>query len=97
MVLLLLLLLLGCALILMRGVCCALSGHPVDVFVFRLRAKAKSSFCAGCTCDVKVLCHDVLHMAQLQADTARPFGLLPFAFCASSLVFFWVSGAVVTH
>ena len=23
--------------------------------------------------------------------------LVPFAFCASSLVFFWVSGAVVTH
>ena len=36
--------------------------------------------------EVKVFCHDVLHMAQLQGDIAQPFGLLPTVFCAQLFV-----------
>ena len=36
--------------------------------------------------EVKVLCHEVLHMAQLQGDIVLPFGLLPTVFCAQIFV-----------
>ena len=38
--------------------------------------------------EVKVLCHDALHMSQLQRDIAQPYGLHPSVNCAHVLFLF---------
>ena len=46
--------------------------------------------------EVKVLCHDALHMSQLQATIAQAFGLLPSVFWAH-VIFLVLGCASATH
>ena len=60
---------------------------PEDERVFSLRLH---------DAEVKVICHDALHMSQLQRDIAQPYGLLPSVFWAH-VIFLVLGCASATH